>query len=488
MRQLHISGTYISCNVLMIAETFQRGSRMVQSDIPIGTEFEVIEVLAVPEEDRVRARIKNPEGWISLCRPSDGFCWAVLKEQEEVSVGSARTRDVLEEAKGSETAVTDEDVHEAAPHTPGTYITCNVLMIAETFQRDSRVVHTDISIGTEVEVIEVLAMPEEDRVRAKIRNPEGWISLCRPSDGFCWAVLKAGTGCKESEVGETDVCEDAKRSLSFAFAADTAQIQENPVEHQGIDCDDVIDEGRLARDGLEESEQKSGFAAKERECDGDQCIEKDDSADEEDHEEPEEVSVGSARTRDSTEEAKSSERAVLDNDMQEAVPVLCTTRRPEAGDVVKRVPSATQRVVLESVRGKRRAWILEPGASATVVAVDGDENFQLRNPSGVVSKFLLREKWMYDHCQAAGDDNARCKMGHPLSYCVPGRDTSNICDGCGREEIRAPEPVFRCERCDYDLCQWCYKRGARDQDEESQYSGEVGSFAISSCDSGSFNN
>jgi hypothetical protein len=34
----------------------------------------------------------------------------------------------------------------------------------------------------------------------------------------------------------------------------------------------------------------------------------------------------------------------------------------------------------------------------------------------------------------------------------------NSCDGCGRRGIKAPECVWRCDKCDYDLCQKCYDK------------------------------
>merc|ERR1719253_1228404 len=65
-------------------------------------------------------------------------------------------------------------------------------------------------------------------------------------------------------------------------------------------------------------------------------------------------------------------------------------------------------------------------------------------------------------CRSTPRDDVCCKRGHTLQYYVsssPGR--ANTCDGCGRERIRAPEHVYRCEVCDYDLCQHCFAEGSR---------------------------
>jgi hypothetical protein len=80
-----------------------------------------------------------------------------------------------------------------APDRPGIYVTCaEGLSVSETSQMGSRLIATKVPVRTEVEVIEVLTMPEQDRVRAKIKHPEGWISLSSPSDGFRWAMRKDG--------------------------------------------------------------------------------------------------------------------------------------------------------------------------------------------------------------------------------------------------------------------------------------------------------
>lgn len=57
--------------------------------------------------------------------------------------------------------------------------------------------------------------------------------------------------------------------------------------------------------------------------------------------------------------------------------------------------------------------------------------------------------------------NPTCSRGHGLSQHVRDMFGSTICNSCGRAGIRPPEHVFRCELCDFDLCQSCYRsRGA----------------------------
>jgi hypothetical protein len=46
---------------------------------------------------------------------------------------------------------------------------------------------TTLESDTQVEVLEVIAAPEQQRIRAKIKEPQGWISLVSTEDGYRWA-------------------------------------------------------------------------------------------------------------------------------------------------------------------------------------------------------------------------------------------------------------------------------------------------------------
>ena len=47
-----------------------------------------------------------------------------------------------------------------------------------------------LNAGAAVEVLEIVEMPEIRRVRARIENPKGWISLVDMDDGFRWAEAR----------------------------------------------------------------------------------------------------------------------------------------------------------------------------------------------------------------------------------------------------------------------------------------------------------
>jgi hypothetical protein len=71
---------------------------------------------------------------------------------------------------------------------PGTYVTIAPNTSVDTaapLASSSTIAR--LAAGTVVEVLEVVTMHEEKRVRAKIKQPEGWISLRHTENGHCWA-------------------------------------------------------------------------------------------------------------------------------------------------------------------------------------------------------------------------------------------------------------------------------------------------------------
>jgi hypothetical protein len=78
---------------------------------------------------------------------------------------------------------------------PGIYVTCSTKTIvgtAASLQVSSDLV--SLEIGTEVEVLEVVDMVSEGRIRAKIKEPHGWITLVTTWNGRRWAERKLLVG------------------------------------------------------------------------------------------------------------------------------------------------------------------------------------------------------------------------------------------------------------------------------------------------------
>jgi len=77
----------------------------------------------------------------------------------------------------------------------------------------------NLNAGTEVEVMELITLQDEPRLRANIRNPEGWISLLNTETGYRWAANKDRVG----EIGVEEVIPDpdkAELAPSVKYAHD----------------------------------------------------------------------------------------------------------------------------------------------------------------------------------------------------------------------------------------------------------------------------
>jgi hypothetical protein len=82
--------------------------------------------------------------------------------------------------------------------------------------------------------------------------------------------------------------------------------------------------------------------------------------------------------------------------------IPCASRRPIVGDRVKMLSGEFGQIPpFLDANGREIVWGLLPGEYATVVAVDADGDFQLRNPAGLDSKFVFRNGFGY--VQAVGD-------------------------------------------------------------------------------------
>lgn len=79
---------------------------------------------------------------------------------------------------------------------PGTYTVIKPAGVMPTMATAKGVVLSQLKIGDEVDVLEVVPNDEERRVRARIREPEGWVSLLNMDNGTRWAVHKDDTAAR----------------------------------------------------------------------------------------------------------------------------------------------------------------------------------------------------------------------------------------------------------------------------------------------------
>eukprot|EP00927_Polykrikos_kofoidii_P040061 TRINITY_DN3430_c0_g1_i13.p1 TRINITY_DN3430_c0_g1~~TRINITY_DN3430_c0_g1_i13.p1 ORF type:complete len:1696 (-),score=336.35 TRINITY_DN3430_c0_g1_i13:71-5158(-) len=118
--------------------------------LQVGMIVNILEVKVLPVECRVRGRLEQPAGWISLKDTSTGHRWASREDW------------------------------------PGVYhVVYDQTGVGYTAKPDK--IFTMLSVGAVVNVVEVVGRLQEQRVRGRLENPSGWISLLDTASGHRWA-------------------------------------------------------------------------------------------------------------------------------------------------------------------------------------------------------------------------------------------------------------------------------------------------------------
>lgn len=126
---------------------------------------------------RLRGRIARPPGWISLANLDTGDCWVRL---------ICRVADGHVDPSAAPRGLPNDP-----EFGPGKYIIIAELCVASNVEfagsGGSRELAT-LPKGAEVDVVEVSRRGDMKRVRGRIAEPAGWISLANLEDGRRWAV------------------------------------------------------------------------------------------------------------------------------------------------------------------------------------------------------------------------------------------------------------------------------------------------------------
>merc|ERR1712217_766450 len=71
-------GAYIIKHPCSVQATLSVGGATTDAiaELPVGKQVQVVEVVALAKMKRIRARIENPSGWISLRNTESGHRWA----------------------------------------------------------------------------------------------------------------------------------------------------------------------------------------------------------------------------------------------------------------------------------------------------------------------------------------------------------------------------------------------------------------------------
>lgn len=159
-----------------------------------GTIVDIVKVVVLRDEDRVRGRVKSPNGWISLLWISQGYRWA-----DRVPKGSS------------------------SGDRPGSYRLAYDVAVREDVSPSSAQV-AELEIGTMVEVLEVAMLPDQDYVRAQISKPVGWISLVDTKNGIRWAHQE-GLLWRYEPLKDVALLLRANSSMESPFARPTAELK-----------------------------------------------------------------------------------------------------------------------------------------------------------------------------------------------------------------------------------------------------------------------
>lgn len=114
-----------------------------------------------------------------------------------------------------------------AQDAPGAYTVVhdNTAVTAERAAAPPTIAH--LPVGSLITVVEVACLVEDNRVRGRIEEPPGWISLLDTSDGYRWAQPKPDSGAGRGSLGNCipkDCLVPSRRAAGGALVETTESI------------------------------------------------------------------------------------------------------------------------------------------------------------------------------------------------------------------------------------------------------------------------
>jgi len=275
------AGIYdITADVRVTSDMHRSETTQQVSELKIGDAVNILQVEYDEADTRVRAFVESPEGWISLLDTSDDFVWASSRaafcraawtcsynydkcqtSPEGVCVplplpGSSKVDadgffDAQETHEPSNSVVATGP---AADFAVGVYdITAEVMEVSSGIALDSGSV-ASLKTGDVITVTKVEYHQADNRVRALIETPKGWVSLLDTEDGFRWAQDRTAF-CKGvmSCSWNTDKCisQDGKcLPLAAAKATATTATVDFDISEFALGAYDML-EGGIVSEGKE---------------------------------------------------------------------------------------------------------------------------------------------------------------------------------------------------------------------------------------------
>eukprot|EP00928_Gymnodinium_smaydae_P082775 TRINITY_DN66070_c0_g1_i1.p1 TRINITY_DN66070_c0_g1~~TRINITY_DN66070_c0_g1_i1.p1 ORF type:complete len:302 (+),score=39.55 TRINITY_DN66070_c0_g1_i1:85-906(+) len=159
-------GLYITKADTYLTSEKVPNNKNIKLTLPFGTLVTVVEVQRLHEIDRVRGRIVDPPGWITLVDTSSTTIWC---EKQDIQCGKYCVLAGSTSVTSGKRPSRDTIIHELLP-------------------------------GTDVVVVEVEHLTDISRVRGRIVDPPGWITILHTRRGYRWAAPLDGNNSSEAVI------------------------------------------------------------------------------------------------------------------------------------------------------------------------------------------------------------------------------------------------------------------------------------------------
>ncbi|CAE7550401.1 unnamed protein product [Symbiodinium necroappetens] len=227
------TGSYIllrTAFVALDADNFSPDDEELVAELEEGEEVEIVEVVDFVKEERVRGRIRDLHGWITLLNRATGTEWVAPTTQVPSSKDT-----VGNDARGEEEASHAQKEDPPVRFKPGFYTLLRptfVALDADDFSPDDADLVAKLPEGMEVEIVEVVDFVKEERVRGRIRDLHGWITLLNRATGTEWV---APTSPAQESVDDNSQG-DSQRNASSDVEATSEHSRPPTVVDDGVDA------------------------------------------------------------------------------------------------------------------------------------------------------------------------------------------------------------------------------------------------------------
>ena len=267
-------GLYILTRTAFVSPSFENvdpDDDELVDELDEGTRIRLVEVVLLEEENRLRARLVEPDGWITLKNLETGRRWADKLEDDAVDVEVPTETEALPPDDASEGSVDEDEssdgsqshrelrkvtepeseISEDEDEGYGLYVLTRTAFVAAACQNispDDDEILEELEEGTSVRILEIVDLEEYQRRRARLAHPAGWITLENMETGRLWAVKQGDEVAESAPVSEDESIESPLVSPRSTVPAppDTDDQSEVEVDDGHDDAsEDEVDRSNL---------------------------------------------------------------------------------------------------------------------------------------------------------------------------------------------------------------------------------------------------